>query len=279
MPWIKDSKTKTDGNNLVGRTRGGMGGNRGTRDYIGEFLVAPKCEVCRASLERKTMRDGQLETMKRWRGRRTCGKIQDSLGHWKWSECLLTITRGKNNGNYKGLMPKCIDCGKRTSYSTIAERKQKGDPKRCGKCFKKWARKTKYWENTEQIKHLNKVGKERKGIYPEALKPYAFVKGQRATNKKYDYCQTEGCKNKHIANGICGKHYQRMANISKNKKRMIECIEKHLPQFKEMCKQEADVILLHQDAFATNYQAQEMKILGKAIKYAGMHGKEVRIIL
>ena len=37
-------------------------------------------------------------------------------------------------------------------------------------------------------------------------------------------------------------------------------------------------MLLHQDAFAGDYQEDEYMLLGKAIKYAGLRGKEVRVI-
>jgi hypothetical protein len=38
------------------------------------------------------------------------------------------------------------------------------------------------------------------------------------------------------------------------------------------------VVVLHQDAFAADYQEDEYKLLGMAIKFAGLHGKEVRIV-
>jgi hypothetical protein len=37
-------------------------------------------------------------------------------------------------------------------------------------------------------------------------------------------------------------------------------------------------VLLHQDAFAADYQEDEYRLLGMAIKYAGLRGKEVRVI-
>ena len=37
-------------------------------------------------------------------------------------------------------------------------------------------------------------------------------------------------------------------------------------------------MLLHQDAFAADYQEDEYRLLGMAIKYAGLRGKEVRVI-
>jgi hypothetical protein len=36
--------------------------------------------------------------------------------------------------------------------------------------------------------------------------------------------------------------------------------------------------LLHQDAFAADYQEDEYMLLGMAIKYSGLRGKEVRVI-
>jgi hypothetical protein len=39
------------------------------------------------------------------------------------------------------------------------------------------------------------------------------------------------------------------------------------------------VVLLHQDAFAADYQEDEYALLGMAVKYAGLRGKEVRVIV
>ena len=41
---------------------------------------------------------------------------------------------------------------------------------------------------------------------------------------------------------------------------------------------DSDVIVMHQDAFAADYQDDELYLLGATIKYAGLFGKEVRII-
>jgi len=38
------------------------------------------------------------------------------------------------------------------------------------------------------------------------------------------------------------------------------------------------VVIIHQDAFAADYQDDEYVLLGKAIKFAGLYGKEVHII-
>ncbi len=59
----------------------------------------------------------------------------------------------------------------------------------------------------------------------------------------------------------------------------ITAIEKDLPEFVKMCRDPgAPAVVIHQDAFAADYQEQEFKLLGMAIKFAGICGKEVRII-
>jgi hypothetical protein len=55
-------------------------------------------------------------------------------------------------------------------------------------------------------------------------------------------------------------------------------IERLLPDFATTVRDNADVVIIHQDSFAAAYQEDEFALLGKAIKYAGLHGKEVRII-
>ncbi len=55
-------------------------------------------------------------------------------------------------------------------------------------------------------------------------------------------------------------------------------IESLLPEFARTCRESADVLVLHQDAFAADYQDHEYTLFGKAIKFAGLHGKEVRVI-
>jgi hypothetical protein len=45
-----------------------------------------------------------------------------------------------------------------------------------------------------------------------------------------------------------------------------------------MCADESELVMLHQDAFAADYQEDEYMLLGMAIKYAGLRGKEVRVI-
>jgi hypothetical protein len=55
-------------------------------------------------------------------------------------------------------------------------------------------------------------------------------------------------------------------------------VERLLPDFVNSCRDKADVVIIHEDAFAADYQDHEYALLGKAIKFAGVHGKEVRII-
>jgi hypothetical protein len=59
---------------------------------------------------------------------------------------------------------------------------------------------------------------------------------------------------------------------------LIATIKKNLPDFAKACADETELVLLHQDAFAADYQEDEYKLLGMAIKYAGLRGKEVRVM-
>ena len=55
-------------------------------------------------------------------------------------------------------------------------------------------------------------------------------------------------------------------------------IESLLPDFARSCRGSEDVILIHQDSFAADYEDHEYTLFGKALKFAGLHGKEVRVI-
>ena len=48
-------------------------------------------------------------------------------------------------------------------------------------------------------------------------------------------------------------------------------IESLLPDFVNSCRDQAAVVIIHQDAFAADYQDHENALLGKAIKFAGLH--------
>jgi hypothetical protein len=68
------------------------------------------------------------------------------------------------------------------------------------------------------------------------------------------------------------------AELMEKEAALIAEVERLLPDFVNSCRDKADVVLIHQDAFAADYQDHEYALLGKAIKFAGLHGKEVRII-
>jgi hypothetical protein len=68
-------------------------------------------------------------------------------------------------------------------------------------------------------------------------------------------------------------------DVIDREQRLIDEIEQRLPEFVQACKaQQADFVLMHQDSFAPMLGNDEMFLLGKAIKCAGLMGKEVRII-
>jgi hypothetical protein len=64
---------------------------------------------------------------------------------------------------------------------------------------------------------------------------------------------------------------QREANL-------ISTIRAKLPDFARICADDSELVMLHQDSFAADYQEDEYMLLGMAIKYAGLRGKEVRVI-
>jgi hypothetical protein len=69
-----------------------------------------------------------------------------------------------------------------------------------------------------------------------------------------------------------------MTNACKRESSLIATIRKKLPEFAKACADDTELVLLHQDAFAADYQEDEYMLLGMAIKYAGLRGKEVRVI-
>jgi hypothetical protein len=70
-----------------------------------------------------------------------------------------------------------------------------------------------------------------------------------------------------------------MADTVLDRERLLrEEIERELPDFVNACHANANFIIMHQDAFAPMLGSNEIFLLGKAIKYAGLSGKEVRII-
>jgi hypothetical protein len=59
---------------------------------------------------------------------------------------------------------------------------------------------------------------------------------------------------------------------------LIATIRKKRPDFARACADDTELVLLHQDAFAVDYQEDEYSLLSMAIRYAGLRGKEVRVI-
>jgi hypothetical protein len=67
--------------------------------------------------------------------------------------------------------------------------------------------------------------------------------------------------------------------LARRQSHLIAIVEQELPDFARMCRDsDADLVLMHQDAFATSLREDEYKLLGMAIKFAGMHNKHVQII-
>jgi hypothetical protein len=67
--------------------------------------------------------------------------------------------------------------------------------------------------------------------------------------------------------------------LARRKSHLIAIVEQELPDFARMCRDSgADLVLIHQDAFATSLHEDEYKLLGMAIKFAGIHNKHVQII-
>jgi hypothetical protein len=55
-------------------------------------------------------------------------------------------------------------------------------------------------------------------------------------------------------------------------------IERLLPDFARSCRESADMLIIHQDSVAADYQDEEYALFGKAMKFAGIYGKEIRVI-
>jgi hypothetical protein len=66
--------------------------------------------------------------------------------------------------------------------------------------------------------------------------------------------------------------------LARKEANLIAAIETMLPEFARACRApDLPVVILHQDAFAADYQEEEYRLLGMAIKFAGICGKEVHI--
>jgi hypothetical protein len=59
---------------------------------------------------------------------------------------------------------------------------------------------------------------------------------------------------------------------------LTHSVQTSLPGFVDACNADVDEVTLDQGAFAADYQDEEYKLLGMAIKYAGLRHKHVRVI-
>lgn len=59
---------------------------------------------------------------------------------------------------------------------------------------------------------------------------------------------------------------------------LTTAIEELLPDFAKSRRETKAVVALHQDAFAADDQADEYKLLGRVIKFAGLQGTKVRVV-
>jgi hypothetical protein len=65
-------------------------------------------------------------------------------------------------------------------------------------------------------------------------------------------------------------------DVEKREKALRLAMERVLPDFVKSCRENIDPLVIHQDAFAVDYD--EYELLGMAVEFAGLYGKEVRII-
>lgn len=104
-----------------GRNEYGSRGRVPHQDVIADAMKARKCVICDARMYRLRYENGRLETWERFLRRLTCNK-----------KCWSVWVRGKNNPNYKGIMPHCLHCKKPLNTYPL-EGHQKG--RFCKSCF------------------------------------------------------------------------------------------------------------------------------------------------
>lgn len=78
-----------------------------------------------------------------------------------------------------------------------------------------------------------------------------------------------------------------MGNKEQKKSELIELVEKAVPQLVKLFKEHknkydgiSDVppIVFHQDAFAADYQDEEIMLLGAVVKYAGLYNVRIEFV-
>lgn len=172
------------------------------RDFIYEGLKARDCEICGAKLERKITKSGAPEALCDWKTRRTCGMVWDKKENkYVKTKCSLALSLGEKNGNWKGGKNDCLLCGKKVRWYA-----SKNEPQiYCYTCYQTKKMPLLYLTNPHTYK---------KGNTPKC----PFKKGRIATNKIHEYCTIVGCDKKHLAKGLCNKHYQRSKKLLSNPK-------------------------------------------------------------
>jgi hypothetical protein len=73
-----------------------------------------------------------------------------------------------------------------------------------------------------------------------------------------------------------GKAMMTEQELEKRETALRIAMERMLPDFVKSCRESDEPLIIHQDAFAVDYN--EYELLGMAIKFAGLCGKEVHII-
>jgi hypothetical protein len=66
--------------------------------------------------------------------------------------------------------------------------------------------------------------------------------------------------------------------VPSSKCSLIAQIDRLLPDFARSCRDSTDILIIHQDSFAADNQGEEYALFGKAIKFAGIYGKEIGVI-
>jgi hypothetical protein len=117
---------------------------------------------------------------------------------------MYKAQKGAGNPNYKGIMPRCADCGRAVTYPS----KSSKQAERCKNCFEIWAKKTNYYSQTAQAIKIAENMRKSKGICPTALKPYLFKKGNVPHNFVGGTCSVKNCTRPFVAKGFCSMHWQ-----------------------------------------------------------------------
>lgn len=185
------------------------------RDFIWEGLHSGECVICGASLIRKKYNNGVTEAWGRFLKRKTCGNYYDENGNSQLTDCLRAWRAiPENNGHFKGIMPKCIDCGKKISYT------MGGKAIRCKKCFDDYGHKSGYY--AKRAKEVLGEYTFKKGVMSS---PKPFVKGNKSWNKNKPYKQVYGEeKSKRLRNKLSEdrKKYWELGMYDRVKKEKIE---------------------------------------------------------